>query len=142
MQNGEPTGKSAAHKQAEMTITVQASSFELFDWSASPTLMEVRLDETFTGDMNGRSTVRALEAQRKDKSASLDSMQRFRGTLDGRTGTFVLQGQETVENDKVRGTWSVVPESGTGGLAGLRGDGSFEGDFGKQSKGTLTYWFD
>jgi hypothetical protein len=58
-------------------------------------------------------------------------MQRFRGELGGREGTFVLQGQEIVENGKIKATWFVVPRSGTGDLSGLHGEGGFEGDFGK-----------
>jgi Protein of unknown function (DUF3224) len=72
----------------------------------------------------------------------LVSLQRFRGKLDGRAGTFVLQGQEIVEDGTVKGTWFVVPGSGTGDLARLRGEGGFEGDFGKGSRATLHYWFE
>jgi Protein of unknown function (DUF3224) len=68
-------------------------------------------------------------------------MQRFRGKLAGRQGTFVLQGSETVENGKIKATWFVVPGSGTGDLSGLRGEGGFEGGFGKGSDATLDYWF-
>lgn len=49
-------------------------------------------------------------------------------------GSFVLQGQETVEKGKIKSTWFVVPGSGTGELSGLRGEGGFEGDFGKGPK--------
>jgi hypothetical protein len=66
----------------------------------------------------------------------------FRGKLGGRQGTFVLQGQEVVENGKIKATWFVVPGSGTGDLSGLRGEGGFAGDFGKGSDGTLDYWFE
>jgi hypothetical protein len=69
-------------------------------------------------------------------------MQRFRGTLGGRQGTFVLQGSEIVENGNIKATWFVVPRSGTGELSGLRGEGGFEGQLGKGSHGTLTYWFE
>jgi len=69
-------------------------------------------------------------------------MQRFRGKLGGRQGTFVLQGSEIVENGKIKATWFVVPGSGTGDLSGLRGEGGFEGDFGKGSDGWLDYWFE
>jgi Protein of unknown function (DUF3224) len=100
--------------------------------------MELRLLEHFTGDIDGESPVRALQVLRDDKSASVVSVQRFRGTLGGRQGTFVLQGAEIVENGKIRATWFVVPGSGTGNLSGLRG----EGDFGKGSRGTLNYWFE
>jgi hypothetical protein len=54
----------------------------------------------------------------------------------------VLQGQEIVEKGKIEATWFVVPGSATGDLSGLRGEGGFEGDFGKGSHGTLDYWFE
>ena len=107
--------------------------------------METRLSETFSGDIDGKSTVRALQVLRDDKSASLGRLQRFRGKLGGRHGTFVLQGSEIVENGengKIKATWFVVPGSGTGDLSGLRGEGGFEGEFGKGSDGTLDYWFE
>jgi hypothetical protein len=104
--------------------------------------MEINIGETFTGDIDGESTVRALRIQGSDQSASMVSMQRFRGKLGGRQGSFVLQGQETVANGRIKATWFVVPGSGTGDLAGLRGEGGFEGAFGKGSDGTLDYWFE
>lgn len=104
--------------------------------------MEIHLTETFSGDIDGESPVRALQVLRDDKSASLISMQRVRGTLGERRGTFVLQGSEIVENGKIRAAWFVVPGSGTGELAGLCGQGGFEGEFGKGSNGTLDYWFE
>jgi hypothetical protein len=58
------------------------------------------------------------------------------------TAPFVLQGSEIVENGKIKATWFVVPGSGTGDLSGLRGEGGFEGEFGKGSEGTLDYWFE
>ena len=108
----------------------------------SPALAELDLTETFTGDIDGQSPVRALQIVRDDHSATIVSVQRFTGKLGGRQGTFVLQGSETVTNGKIKATWSVVPGSGTGDLSGLRGEGGFEGDFGKGSTGTLDYWFE
>ena len=134
--------KKPERTRAEAKITVQSSEAKPYDQTASPTLIEVHLIETFTGDIEGESPVRALQVLRDDKSACLVSMQRFRGKLGGREGTFVLQGSEIVENGKIKATWFVVPGSGTGGLRGLRGEGGFEGEFGKGSKGTLDYWFE
>ncbi len=54
----------------------------------------------------------------------------------------MLQGSEVVANGRITAKWSVVPGSGTAELAGLRGEGGFEGSFGKGSDGTLEYWFD
>lgn len=131
-----------ARARAQAKITVQNSNAVPFDQAAGPALMELNLNETFNGDLNGQSPVRALQLQRDDRSASLISMQRFSGTLAGRKGTFVLQGSEVVENGRIKATWFVVPGSGTGELSGLHGEGGFEGEFGKGSNGTLEYWFE
>jgi hypothetical protein len=139
---GQSESEPRTRARAKATITVQSSEAHPYDQTASPTLMEIRLRETFTGDIDGESPVRALQVLRDDQSAYLVSMQRFRGKLGGRQGTFVLQGSEIVENGKIKATWFVVPGSGTGDLSGLRGEGGFEGRFGKGSDGTLDYWFE
>jgi len=105
-------------------------------------LSEVHITETFAGDINADSTVRALQLQRADHSANLVSMQRVSGKLGWREGSFVLQGSETVENGNIKATWSVVPGSGTDGLTGLRGEGGFQGQFGKATDAWLNYWFE
>lgn len=131
-----------ARKRAEASITVQNSEAKPYDQSGGPALLEIHLSETFAGDIDGESAVRALQVLRDDKSSTMVSMQRFRGRLDGRPGSFVLQGTEIVENGKIKARWFVVPGSGTGELCALRGEGGFEGEFGKESHATLDYWFE
>ena len=128
--------------RATAKIIVQSSEAKPYDQTTSPALTEIHIIEIFTGDIDGESTVRALTLQRDDKSASQVSMQRFSGKLAGRQGAFVLQGSEIVKDGKIKATWFVVPGSGTGDLSGLRGEGGFEGDFGKGSDGWLNYWFE
>lgn len=128
--------------RAGAKIAVLSSQAEPYDKTAGPALMEVHLSETFVGDIEGYSPVRALQILRDDKSASLVSMQRFHGKRGGRQGTFVLQGSEIVENGNITARWFVVPGSGTDELSGLRGEGGFEGGFGKGSDATLDYWFE
>jgi hypothetical protein len=128
--------------RAVAKVTVQSSEAIPYDQTAGPALFEIRLNETFSGNIDGISPVRALEIRHDDRSASLISLQRFRGKLDGRAGTFVLQGQEDMKNGKIKGTWFVVPGSGTDDLCGLRGEGGFEGRFGEGSEAMLDYWFE
>jgi hypothetical protein len=142
METGQLRTDPQIRTRAVAKVTVRSSEANPYDQTASPALIEVHLSETFTGDIDGESPVRALEVLRDDRSASLVSVQRFRGKLDGREGTFVLQGQEIVENGKVKAKWFVVPGSGTGDLSGLRGEGGFEGQFGMGSDATLDYWFE
>lgn len=136
------TSKPRKRTHAKAKITVQNSEAAPYDQTSGPALMEIRLQETFDGDMDGESPVRALQVLRDDHSANLVSVQRFRGKLGGRRGTFLLRGQEVVQNGKIKASWFVVPGSGTDGLSGLRGAGGFAGDFGKGSDGTLDYWFE
>ena len=132
----------AVRRTARATIFVRNSETHPYDENAGPVLAVLSLDETFSGDWEGESTVRALQLRRDDGSATMISLQRFRGTLDGRRGSFVLEGRERIEGKTISASWSVVPGSGTDALAGLRGEGGFEGEFGKGSTGTLDYWFE
>ena len=73
--------KPRTRARAKAKITVQSSEVRSYDQTVSPALMEVRLSETFTGDIEDDSPVRALQVLRGDHSASLISMQRFCGKL-------------------------------------------------------------
>lgn len=128
--------------RATAEISVLSSEANAYDVSSRSTLKEVRIKETFKGEIDGESEVRALQIMNGDGTATMVSVQRFRGTLRGRSGTFVLQGTETVSNGKIEAKWFVVPGSGTDSLSRLRGEGGFSGEFGKGSKGFLEYWFE
>lgn len=126
---------------AVATVIVTRSDAKPYDESSHPALFEIALTETFIGDIEAESEVRALQTRRADGSASMVSVQRVRGTLGGRRGSFVLQGAEIIQNGRIKANWFVVPDSGTGDLSGLRGEGGFEGEFGESSDATLDYGF-
>lgn len=79
-----------AANRAIAKIAVQDSDAKPYDQASNPTLIEVSLRETFTGDMDGTSTVRALQIRYDDGSAKMVCVQRFCGKLGDRQGTFVL----------------------------------------------------
>ncbi len=85
------TAKPRTPTHAVAKVTVQSSDSKPYDQSVGPALMEINITETFTGDIDGDSTVRALQLHRDDQTASFVSMQRFRGKLAGRLGTFVMR---------------------------------------------------
>lgn len=134
------SARSTVHATAH--VAVQAAQSTSYDQTEGPPLVEVGLKETFSGDLAGESMVRALQLRRSDGTSSMVSLQRFDGTLGGRRGSFVLQGTEVITGGRIQATWFVVPRSGTHELAGLRGEGGFEGEFGKGSQATLDYWFE
>ena len=66
-------------------------------------------------------TFEALMFYRPDGTSSYVTLMHITGTLDGRAGSFVLQGDGTYDGKAARGQSQVVEGSGTGGLAGLSG---------------------
>jgi hypothetical protein len=110
--------------------------------SDGPALVEIHVREKFIGDIEGEGVARFLQAQGQDGSASFVGIERVSGRIGGREGTFLLQDAGTVEGKTVTGEWFVIPKSGTGGLEGLRGEGSFTAELGQGAETALDYWFD
>ena len=79
---------------------------------------------TYQGDIEGESTLDYLMVYREDGSGSFVGLERVIGSVAGRAGSFVLQHTGTFDKSDVTGTCFVVPQSGTGELANLRGEGS------------------
>jgi hypothetical protein len=110
--------------------------------SEGPTLTRIHVEESFSGDIEGDGVVEFLQAASADGSASFVGIERVTGTVAGRQGTFLLQDAGTVEGNVVSGEWFVVPGSGTGQLAGLRGTGGFRANLGEGAEVHLDHWFE
>jgi hypothetical protein len=109
--------------------------------AGGPALVEVQLKEKFSGDVEGEGIARVVQAVRGDGSATFAGMERVRGAIGGRQGTFLLDVSGTVAGKKMDARWSVIPGSGTGALAGLHGDGGFEAQLGQHGSIWLDYFF-
>jgi hypothetical protein len=108
----------------------------------APALVEIHVTEEFSGDITASGSVRFLQTLRADGSASFCGIERVVGTLAGRNGSFLLQDTGTVAGNLVTGNWFVVPDSASGALTGLRGEGGFEAELGQNARWTLDYWFE
>ena len=85
-------------------------------------LGRMSLDKTFSGDLQGTGKGEMLMAGTEIKgSAGYVAIERVTGTLNGRTGTFVLQHTGTMNRGAPQLSVTVVPDSGTGQLSGLSG---------------------
>ncbi len=132
-----------ARTRADAVITVHAYEPTVYDHpAAGPVLTRIHVEESFSGDITGAGVVEFLQAAATDGAASFVGIERVTGDLAGQSGTFLLQDQGTVEADVVSGQWFVIPGSGTGGLAGLRGEGAFRANLGKDAHVHLDYWFE
>ena len=135
----EPAGRT----RANAVITVheyQPSAYDEPD--EGPVLTRIHVEESFTGDISGDGVVEFLQADRGDGPASFVGIERITGQLAGRRGTFLLQDAGTVQDQIVSGDWFVIPGSGTGELAGLRGEGGFRAHLGEGAQVHLDYWFE
>jgi uncharacterized protein DUF3224 len=102
----------------EVTLTPQPPD----DKAADATLGRLSIDKRFHGDLEGSGKGQMLTAGTAVKdSAGYVAIERISGTLQGTSGTFVLQHSGTMTRGKPQLTITVVPDSGTGGLAGLAG---------------------
>lgn len=85
-------------------------------------LGRMSIDKQFHGDLEATSKGEMLTAMTDvEGSAGYVAVERVSGTLHGRSGTFVLQHSGTMTRGTPQLTITVVPDSGTGQLAGLAG---------------------
>ncbi len=116
-------------KQKETVVTKHASgTFEVKlnpqvdDKVGDPTVNRMSIDKQFHDDLEATSKGQMLAASTDIKgSAGYVAMERVSGTLHGHSGTFALQHSGTLTRGAAQLSVTVVPDSGTGQLAGLAG---------------------
>jgi len=92
------------------------------DKSADPLLGRFSLDKQYHGDLDGTGTGQMLTAGTAVKgSGAYVAIEKVSGTLKGRTGTFVLQHTGSMSGGNFQLNVTIVPDSGTGQLAGIAG---------------------
>ena len=101
----------------EVTVTPQAD-----EHAGAAGLGRMTMDKTFQGDLAGTSKGQMLAAGTAVQgSAGYVAIERVEGTLAGRRGTFMLQHLGVMTRGAPAMTVTVIPDSGTDGLAGLSG---------------------
>lgn len=86
-------------------------------------LGRMSLDKTFNGPLSAMSRGEMLAARTaQEGSAAYVALEAVDGTLDGRKGSFMLVHRGLMDRGAQDLAISVVPDSATGALAGLRGE--------------------
>jgi len=86
------------------------------------TLARMSIDKQFHGELEATSKGEMLSAGSSVKgSAGYVAIEKVSGTLGGRKGTFVLQHSATMTRGVPQLSITVVPDSGSGELAGIAG---------------------
>lgn len=128
-------------------MTTASGSFQVTGWDEQPyaslpsggKLTKASVTGTFTGEIAGDATVEWLMAYADDAHATFVGVQRLVGELAGRSGEFTVTMTGSYDGGVARASWTVVPGTGSGGLAGITGDGQFVAPSGGEASGSLTY---
>jgi hypothetical protein len=95
------------------------SAVEEFEDGRKITCAHVRLRDGVDGLDSGSAIMLAF--YRPDGTSDYVTLLHLFGRLDGNEGTFALRGEGGYDGTRATGRMSVVPGSGTGGLAGISG---------------------
>lgn len=103
----------------EFTVVLQPLELEEADAGRG----RMRIDKRLTGDLVGEARGQMLTATTAvDGSAAYVAVERVSGRLHGREGSFVLHHRGVMDRGRPDLSIAVVPDSGTGALAGLSGE--------------------
>jgi hypothetical protein len=110
-----------------------AATFTLKTWEekpydeadGAPKLTRASVLYGFEGELSGEGRLEYLMTYLPDASALFVGFQRFVGRVGSREGSFVFQHGGKFANGVASDTWTVVPGSGTGGLASIKGQVEF-----------------
>jgi len=91
------------------------------DKDADPSLSRMSIDKQYHGDLEAASKGQMLASGDARGSGVYVAIEKVSGTLNGRTGTFVLHHTGVMTRGTPQLSINVAPDSGTGELAGITG---------------------
>jgi hypothetical protein len=110
--------------------TIASATFDIDVWEEKPwdegvgaRLTRTRVTKSYHGEIEGTSIGELLMAY-ADSSASRAyvGFERITGRVGDRIGSFVLHHTATASGAGHAVSWSIVPDTGTGGLEGIVGE--------------------
>jgi hypothetical protein len=129
-----------------MTEHVEGT-FEVTSWTEEPAdgldatakVTRATIGQRLAGGIEATTLSETVMTYRDDGTADFLGFQRVLGQIGRRAGSFVLQTVGTFDGSEARSTTSVVPGSGKGDLANLRGTGTSAAPLGTSGTFTLDY---
>lgn len=108
--------------QAKGEFEVKRIPQQELDIGGGGTVGHSRFDKRFHGPLDATSVVHMLAVMAEvPGSGAYVAIERIEGTLDGRHGSFYAQHNGIMDRGKPSLDLTVVPDTGTGELTGLRG---------------------
>ena len=108
--------------QARGSFDVELTPQPGSDTAGDPTIGRMAIAKRFQGDLEGTSRGEMLATRTEvEGSAGYVALERVTATLHGRSGSFSLQHSGVMDRGRKGLTITVVPDSATEGLVGLKG---------------------
>jgi len=112
------------------------ATFQIDSWEEQPVreldggskITRATVVQSYEGEIVGIGTIEYTMFHRPDGTASFQGFEVVEGTVAGRDGRIVLSHFGQFEAGTASSSWRVVVGSGTGGLDGASGSGSYEAD--------------
>ena len=114
--------------QATAAFTIDSWEDEPFVAQGEVKLSRVRVTKTFSGEIVGTSTAALVMCGAQEGSAAYVGLEQMLVSVRGRAGSFVLQHNATMTKTAQSLSLTIVPDSGTGKLVGISGQGRIEID--------------
>jgi hypothetical protein len=110
---------SGERTHARGTIDVKTYEPSTYDQpTEGPALVRIHVSESFSGDIEGEGVAEFLQTARSENEASFVGVERVSGRIGGKSGTFVLQDNGTLEGTTVSGPGSSSQAPGRASCAG------------------------
>ncbi len=115
-------------------------TFQITGWDETPYIegddgskkSHAKIAQAYSGVINGSSELQYLMSYQSEASAVFVGFEVITGEVNGKSGSFTLQHNGKFENGVASSKFTVVPNSGTGELTNIEGNGSFKsGESGK-----------
>ena len=130
---------SNTERLATGAFEVKLNPLPVYDGADGSPLGHLSIDKQFHGELDATSKGEMLSAGTSVKgSAGYVAIERVTGALAGKRGSFILQHTGTMDRGTPQLVITVVPDSGTDELAGLRGTMTID----VASGGAHSYGFD
>lgn len=125
------------------------SQFKIESWEETPfsedkngpDLIRATVQQTYTGDIQGEGILEYLITTFNEDFSRFIGFERVTGTIDGHAGSFILNHDGTHEDGVAKSTFTIEPDSGTGELKGIHGNGRFEASH-EECQFTMEYHFE
>jgi hypothetical protein len=117
-----PNGRARMAHHVKGSFDVKLHPLDAYNTDDGAGIARMSIDKRFHGALDATSKGEMVSAAGSFKgSAGYVAIERVTGTLDGRSGSFTLQHNATMTRGAPSLNIIVVPDSGTGELAGLSG---------------------